>query len=41
MRLPWAAAALAALLSCTAGAGQGTLTVLYTGDNGGEVAPCG
>lgn len=29
------------LLPLTASAAEGRLTILFTGDNGGEVSPCG
>lgn len=30
-----------ALGACVAGAAERRLTLVFTGDNGGEVAPCG
>lgn len=44
MRLPrWALGALALvlLLPLVAGAAPKKLVLLFTGDNGGEIAPCG
>jgi hypothetical protein len=36
-----AALALALAVPLAAAAGESKLTVLFTGDNGGEVSPCG
>lgn len=42
MRTPSKAALLCALWLCgSAFAGADKLTILFTGDNGGEIAPCG
>ncbi|WP_255510303.1 hypothetical protein [Myxococcus sp. AB025B] len=41
LRLPGLALLAALLLPLVAGAAPKQLVLLFTGDNGGEVAPCG